>query len=179
MANCYRGPNSFRIRDILQNANPLSTNRDIQVYETASIPDFNSDALIYFAMSVIWRAAVHEWSVNGEPYQIELGPYEERVRAFLLGRSLFPDRVALITRVSSHPTMLEIAYLPQHANKNGYQLFKFGIPGVVFMALVGGKIPQRDLSVSTSPAPQRYVSIYPKIEMRELFDLAEFVQRGE
>ena len=152
-ANCYRNEQTFRLRETLQEANPRSDNDKIQVYETASIPGLDTDALIYFAMSVIWRSAAHRWRLFGHTHKIYLGPYEERVRQFLLDPAVFPDKVALMVRVSSNPDTMKIAYVPHEANSHGFHFLKFAIPGVTFLAFIGGKIPSNIVQTNTAPSP--------------------------
>jgi hypothetical protein len=176
MANCYRDQGTFRIRDLLQNARPLSNNNDIHVYETAKLADFDADALIYFAISVIWRAAVHQWRIEGHLYSIDLGPYEEPFREFLLGKTSFPDRVVLSVRVAARPDALDVAYVPHVGKRDGVHFYKFCIPGLVFLALVGGQIPEEHFRANTAPATQRFVSIHPKSEEMDFIEIAKVVQ---
>jgi hypothetical protein len=47
------------------------------------------DKLVYFGMSVFWRAAVHRWHMPaGDPVPINLGPYEDPIRAICSERPI-------------------------------------------------------------------------------------------
>jgi hypothetical protein len=41
--------------------------------------------LASYAMSILWRASVHDWNLVGLNPAINLGPYQEALRLFLLG----------------------------------------------------------------------------------------------
>ena len=62
---------------------------------TISIPvgSLDTDKLAYFAASVFWRAAV---ATNNEFEKLELGPYREELRRYLLGELPFPTRARVI-----------------------------------------------------------------------------------
>jgi hypothetical protein len=56
---------------------------------TDRIPDINAGALCYFALSVIWRAAVWTWRLERATAEaLCLGPYRDQLRRFLLGEYL-------------------------------------------------------------------------------------------
>ena len=62
----------------------------------------DTDKLGYFALSVLWRAAVREWrTAKDERYQIQLGEYEEPMRQYLLGTAGFPQNVSVVATVCS------------------------------------------------------------------------------
>lgn len=60
--NCYRGKSSFAIQEVLLRNTPVTTLPDgVILYRGAAIPEIDCERLTYFAVGVIWRAAVHEW----------------------------------------------------------------------------------------------------------------------
>jgi hypothetical protein len=178
MANCYRDEQTFRIREILQSAVPLSDNKEIRIYSGASITELRMDDLVYFAISVFWRAAVHTWRVDGRGYGISLGPYEEPLRRFLRGETAFPDKFVLAVRVSSRPELLKTAHAPNTGNGRGFHFHRFVIPGLVFVLLSGGRIPTEHYTASTAPAQERYISIYPKSELADLNEVITLLQKS-
>lgn len=58
LANYYRGNDTFKLRESLRNTKPLYSDQDFTLYSGANIPDIDIEALVYFASSVFWRAAV-------------------------------------------------------------------------------------------------------------------------
>src|ERR1035437_3103718 len=178
MANCYRDDQTFRIREILQAAIPLSGNKEIRVYSGASLPELRMDDLVYFAISVFWRAAVHTWRVDGRRYGISLGPYEEPLRRFVRGETAFPDRFVLAVRVSNRPELLKTAHPPNTGNGGGFHFHRFAIPGLGFVLLSGGRISTENYTASTAPAPERYISIHPKSELADLNEVITLLQKS-
>src|SRR5208282_3621628 len=103
---------TFLLRDTLRGMAPLSANPKISVFRGIEVPGI--EQLIYFGMSVFWRAAAHEWNVLGKDYKISLGPYEEPIRRYLLGETAFPGKVTLSVRVSDgEDRFLNLAYAPE------------------------------------------------------------------
>ena len=81
----------------LQSLVPSHVEPGLKVYNVSNSPGFDLQKLIYFGMSIFWRAAVHNWkSSNGkEANKIELGAYEEPIHNYLLGMTPFPDNLAV------------------------------------------------------------------------------------
>jgi hypothetical protein len=107
---------------------------------------------------------------------VDLGPYEEPLRRFLLGEIAFPDQFALSIRVSTLPELYQTAHAPASENGDGFHFYRFAIPGLVFILFVGSRIPKEYFAASTVPAPERYISIHPKSEMADLNEAIELRQ---
>ena len=89
----------------------------------------DTDKLGYFALSVLWRAAVREWRTEKDDrYQIQLGEYEEMLRQYLLGIAGFPQNVSVMATVCSDPLSRYFS-LPTIAK------FKIPITAFAMMAL--------------------------------------------
>lgn len=61
------------------------------------------DRFAYFAVSVAWRGAVHQWT-NADGTLMApwaLGDFEEQMRRYLAGESPFPSNMAVIVSVAS------------------------------------------------------------------------------
>jgi hypothetical protein len=113
---------------------------------------FDTTFLIYFAMSVFWRAGAHTWAFGGEEIHIELGPYEEPMRKFLLGEQGFPNDMALYVRVIADDLLLSTSRLPGSEKRNGVHLHDFSVPGINFDLFVGKQLSEGTNTVSTAPA---------------------------
>jgi hypothetical protein len=101
---------------------------------------------VYFAISIFWRAAAHEWpAILGQrPVRLTLGPYEERLRQFLLGEATFPNDVVLLVRVSStdeEGSNEHVVFPFLKNNKSGSKQYMFCVPGVVSQLFVGKATP--------------------------------------
>jgi hypothetical protein len=95
---CWHSTTRFALRASLL-ASASAVRPDMEIYEGANIPDVEPDKLAYFAASLFWRAAAHNWPLNkGVVASIKLGPYEDELRCYLLGAP-FPINAALIIAV--------------------------------------------------------------------------------
>jgi hypothetical protein len=141
LANMAR-PEGFPIQEALAATKPIAANENFAYYSSAGIAAINMDALVYFALSMFWRASAHTWrNVSGLMEGIELRSFEETIRRFLLGDKFPADTVIL---VSVWPTrdVLPAAYTPRRGRAPGYHCFNFLIPGVEFKLLTGRAIPE-------------------------------------
>jgi hypothetical protein len=166
LANCYRQNGAFELREKLLQATPEHATEDLRVYAAANIPGICRDNLVYFAASVFWRAAVHEWSVPGtaNKTRISLGRYEDQLGKFLRDEAPFPDDMVLTVRVSSMSSLLEVATLPQSRTDDGYHVHDFTIPGVAFALLVGARIPKEYRRFCTAQSPEGFVFISRELD---------------
>jgi hypothetical protein len=141
LANMAR-PEGFPIQEALAATAPIAANESFAYYSSAAISTIKMDALVYFALSIFWRASAHRWrNVSGFMEGIDLGPFEEPIRCFLLGDRFPADTVIL---VSCWPTrdVVPAAYTPRRGRAPGYHCFNFLIPGLEFKLLVGRQIPE-------------------------------------
>ena len=136
-------PDGFKIQDALLAATPLGATDQIAYYSSAGIPAINMDALVYFAMSIFWRAAAHTWrNVSGNLMDgIELGPFEGSIRLFLLGGE-FPSDTVILVSVWPTKEVLQAAYTPRRGQAPDWHVFSFLVPGLDFRLLTGRRIPE-------------------------------------
>jgi hypothetical protein len=171
LAHCYRENESFRLREKLQSAIPEHATEDLQVYAAANVAGVCRNSLVYFGASVFWRAAVHTWAIpmTSTSVRIDLGPYEDDLRRFLLNEGTLPENIVMSVRISSLASLLEVATLPQSRTVNGYHVHDFTIPGVAFALLVGSGIPREYRRFCTARSPEEFVFLSRELD-------SEFVQ---
>lgn len=157
LANMAR-PEGFLMQDAVAATKPIEANESFAYYSGAAIPAIDMDALVYFALSVFWRASVHNWkNVSGYMEGIDLGPFEETIRRFLLGDKFPPDTVVLVS-VWPTKSVLPAAYTPRRGKAPGCHCFNFLIPGLEFKLLTGKGIPDnlRAMCSYASPGKMLY-----------------------
>lgn len=141
LANMAR-PEGFRIQEALASTKPIGASEEFACYSSAVIPEIKMDALVYFALSIFWRASAHTWrNVSGLMEGIDLGPFEERIRRFLLGDT-FPTDIVILVSVWPTKDVLPAAYTPRRGRAPGCHAFNFLIPGLEFRLLAGKQIPE-------------------------------------
>lgn len=129
---------SFPLWETIRAATPIFGDGDTAMYASGSIPGLNMAALTYFGMSVFWRGAACQWRDRRGPIGgIKLGPYEERIRQFLLKTGSFPNDVALIISVSPKDDPIVAAFTPSEAERRAYHAFLFYVPGIQFVLAAG------------------------------------------
>lgn len=136
---CWRR-DGFRLHAILDAAAPSVAGR-IKVYAAAKFPEIDVNSLAYFGASMFWRDSVHHWKTKKSgSEQIELGPYEEQFRTYLMGETAFPENCALWISVPDTITRLTPLSLTPYGGSsvtNGVRLYKLVVLGVGFLLFVG------------------------------------------
>ena len=116
--------------------------RDMHCFYCAGLRSINADALCYFAASVIWRASVRPWSIDGVKIDpLQLGKYSESFRLYLLGSAGFPSNTVVTVIVSSLADVHLMATLPETKKYDGYTSHFFSLPGLDFTIDVGARMP--------------------------------------
>ncbi|MGD0499255.1 MAG: hypothetical protein ABSC23_12555 [Bryobacteraceae bacterium] len=140
MQNCFRGPGEFCLLDALKAAKPYARlSDDCMLYAGAKISAIDMDAIVYFAASMVWRAAARAWDSYDLRDQLDLGPYEEDFRLYLLGQNAFPSNAAVWVNV--WPAPVRLAFAPRTLPGDGYRHHNFVIPGITFHLFVGKRVP--------------------------------------
>jgi hypothetical protein len=144
--HCFRKPGDFPLQQMLAGAPPQQELRHGSLIETSGLSGIDISKLAYFAISVIWRMAVHSWDVVKDQKPIRLGNvFEEKIRCYLLGKADLPVEVAILVKVaSSQRPMTQSMSLATVVRRSPYHHYQFSIPGIVFEPLVGGHIPNVD-----------------------------------
>jgi hypothetical protein len=113
----------FKLQEAISATNPIQANDTFAVYSAAAVPTINMDALVYFALSIFWRGSAHAWrNTSGRMEGIELGPFEELIRRFLLGGE-FPENVVVLVSVWPTRDVFPAAYTPRRGRAPGCHCF--------------------------------------------------------
>jgi hypothetical protein len=139
LKHCFRGRGHFPLKEKLLRTEPIQANEESALYAGDS-PGVDIEKLVYFAASVFWRAAAHEWWILDHRKRLHLGPYEERFRLFLLAKTDFPARAAITVGVatSDQREHLLLATTPFGKRcKAGFHHYRFAIPGLEFGLFLG------------------------------------------
>jgi hypothetical protein len=139
-----RGEKSFRLLDMLKASTPIMTKADRALYALDNLAELRAQDLLYFALSVFWRGAATDWSLDGHVIErLQFGSlYMTAISEYLLGRAGFPANVALHVEVCDDPTLAATTLItPAGLNAVGFHRYGFMIPGVAFHMFVGQMIP--------------------------------------
>lgn len=82
---------TFPLYDLLTKFPPVFDEDGMVVYLAAQIPEIDVGKVTHFALGLFWKASVHSWRGDRTDPRIDLGPYSEAIRKWLLCHSGFPN----------------------------------------------------------------------------------------
>jgi hypothetical protein len=177
LAHAYRVGASFRLYDTLSTATPLAQYESGTVYSGASIGDVAMERLVYFGMSVFWRAAAIAWeNTENRGALLSLGPYQETFRQFLLRSGAFPPCAAIWVAVVRNPVPPPVLSFPWGHRVETYFQHNFAVPGVSFTLFVGSRIPDHVRTLCAAQSPERIIFFTDLVDIidRDLHRLTEY-----
>lgn len=169
LRNCLTASGKFALRDALRAGTPsLELDNNSRAYP-GHTPGVDVDQLVYFATSVVWRAAVYDWSqIFGFCPKLNLGPYEEQLRRFLLGLDGFPQNGTMIVYVAAEDQPYAGFVSPVGERKDGHFQYWFLIPGACFSLLLGQAVPKDTHLLCAVRSPDRVVFLTNQV--RQFFE---------
>lgn len=167
---------TFRLRERLRVALPRDYNpHDHSSRYSGEDIGADMDKFAYFAISVVWRGAVHDWIMpdgNVRPHDA-LGDFVEPMRVYLLGQAPSPPDSSVIVLVGSDDDSRTIWTLPQAHVEADCLNFRFMTFGVMFRVMMGYQQWQyfRDNSCTSPRKCLFYGSMKQRVtEIMQLFD---------
>jgi hypothetical protein len=156
----------FPILDGLSAEVPLLTDGGTKVYAGAKSKLLDMEKIVYFAMSVFWRGAVHNWksTLRSEAPDVHLCAYEEPIRQFLLGTSSLHDDVALTVYVCPNGSVLNALLVPWEAHLPECSRYLFYISGLGFTLHFVDKLPQHFRKTCAYHSPDKVIALSTEFE---------------
>ncbi len=185
LKNCWRTYSAFPLADRLSAAAPLFSDGRSGLWAGGSIAGVDPDKLTYFAASMFWRGTLKGWrSLAGHvPPRLELGPYAEGLRLFLLGERAFPADVLLITMVSAyrnvvpHRDVIAPFRKGRDLNTRCY-LYRFRVLGITFDLFAGKGIPVGVRALCTVRSRERLIHSSADVDDETFADLLNLHAKG-
>jgi hypothetical protein len=140
---CHREFEGFKLLAMLKTTLPVLENANVAVYVVPSTDDVVVEQIGYFGISLFWKSSIHAWNDGTRPVaSISLGPYQERLRRFLLGEEPFPTDAALVVEASDENNRLIRAFgSPGTMKKQTNHVHWIHICGIRFNLMVGQRLP--------------------------------------
>jgi hypothetical protein len=132
---------SFPLHEKLRLAIPREDHPDLKRFSGIDL-GIDMDKFAYFALSQVWRAAVHDWEMpDGSTLpRMAIGDFEPPIREYLLGGD-FPPDTAVIVIVCSDSDARTVWNTPTvHVEANCLN-FRFLMRGVFFRVMMGHGLP--------------------------------------
>jgi hypothetical protein len=127
----------FPLYDLLAKLPNYMADDDAALYHLPddSIIDFQK--LTHFGMGIFWKAAVHSWKGDSVEPMIELGPYADQIRRWLIDEADFPEHVQLWVSMS-RPEYAQIALNPPvQTSKTNWRTFLMHVLGLMYQLNIG------------------------------------------
>jgi hypothetical protein len=152
----------FRLLEELEATPPSYANREWRGYKATDSPHIKRDQLAYFALSVFWRAAVHQWpAVNGKEKTNKLllgGANTEALRRFLLGEGPMPSTMTLFFVVLTDRLSQSSFYLPTISSKKDFRWgYGFFACGFMFNLTVGKKLDHQTADICLVRSAEQWI----------------------
>ena len=132
----------FPLLDTLRKTPARLTSSDLIVHSACDLR-LDTDKFAYFALSIVWRAAVNQWLLPDKTVTslLDLGAPEEPIRRFLIGDAPFPSDIFVIVVVCTDVLSREHWTAP--VPEANCRVYSFLTMGLLFRVLVGNDTPER------------------------------------
>ena len=162
---------AFPLQETLRSTTPIQSIGHLKIYAASALPKIDVDKLEYFALSVFWRGAVHDWKAFfGAKYErLELGPYRESLRQYLLGGS-FPKNVETVISVCEEQEFTSAMFPPTagEVNPDEGRAYSFLIPGIQFSMAIGKRLKPETSAFNSHRMPERRIVMTPGVNAQFL-----------
>jgi hypothetical protein len=131
----------FPLYDMISRVPPDFDELEIKAYALSRNPEIPFEKIVHFAAGMFWKASVHSWEAGKIEPLIDLGPYGEALRAYLMAEAPFPAAMALGVLIVPSPVKMISAHLPMELPKSTFRKYCMYVPGIDFRLFVGKTIP--------------------------------------
>jgi hypothetical protein len=140
------GNNGFPLLERMKLALTVEQGDKVVTFSGAAM-GINTDALAYFALSLLWRGSVHVWkTLKGQTTSVRLGKYEERIRRYLLGETALPDGVYVMVAVCIDVGAQGTTFPPHLLEGSKYQTYSILVRGLWFHVVADDEAPSAGTS---------------------------------
>lgn len=156
----------FPILDALNAETPFLEDGGTKVYAGARVKPLDMEKIVYFAVSVFWRGAVHVWksSLRTEAPDVNLCAYEEPIRQFLLGASPLSGDVALTVYACPNGSVLNAMLLPWDAHLPECSRYVFYVSGLGFVLHFADKLAPQFRATCAYHSPEKVIMLSADFE---------------
>ena len=179
LGQCLHNNGTFPLASKLSRTSPdIQTHGNpTRIYYSDRIPDIRVSDLAYFAASIFWRGSIYPWNEDGST-PVDLGPFQERFRRYLIGDEAFPAYACLWVAVREGTEFNRLTHVPTLARANGLHAYKFPMPGLAFTLIVSKNIPARFRALCVVHGPRNPIVVTSILEDWLAQDAASLL-RGE
>jgi hypothetical protein len=149
----------YPLGDRLAVAVPVSLNPSVTPSFSGTSIGVDTEKLAYFALSVIWRAAVHEWNMpfGGKTKLLNLGATEEPIRKYLVRTAGFPSDAVVVATACTDPLSIQSFSVPSQVIGHQGTCFAILALGIYFRVLIGSDIPPESREICCAMSKARLI----------------------
>jgi hypothetical protein len=138
-----RQDSTFPFLDQLKVALEVYRSRKWNIYSGEAV-GFDMEKIAYFGLSLLWRAAVHTWTmVDGKTTSVALeDTYKEDLRRYLLGETGFPRNCFVVVTVATDWVSQNACFVPNRITEVPVAAFGLMTKGLYFRILFGEGVPK-------------------------------------
>jgi hypothetical protein len=139
----------FPLLEPLKKHRPIFLESDMALFNVSAVSEWNCEALLHYGAGIFFKAGVHDWPAEGGETQIELGPYLEPLRQFVLGEKDFPTgSMALALSIAGNVRPF-LGYVPPVRVEDPItHKYQYYVSGLMYTLFVGKTIPKEMEKVS-------------------------------
>ncbi len=144
LSNCLQSDGRFPLAELLGQRTPTLRGSDnpTKIYHANTIPEIEISDLAYFAASIFWRGSLYPWNNDGS-IPVELGPFQEQFRRYLMREKPFPNDACLWVAIREGKEFNRLTRVPTLARVDGLHAYTFPMPGLAFTLIVSKHIPAK------------------------------------
>ncbi len=122
----------FRLLNWMEMALELKIERGTVSF-SGSAMGVDTDALAHFGLGILWKGGVHKWTtVEGQTTSVELEPFEESIRTYLLGETGFPRGVYVLVGACEDKGSRGMVFAPSLVKESQNRMFSILVRGIWF-----------------------------------------------
>jgi hypothetical protein len=139
----------FPLLEPLKKHRPMFLESDMALFNVSAVFEWNCEALLHYGAGIFFKAGVHDWPAESGETKIELGPYLEPLRQFVLGEKDFPTgSMALALSIAGNMRPF-LGYVPPvRVEDSVTHKYQYYVSGLMYTLFVGKTIPREMEKVS-------------------------------
>jgi hypothetical protein len=133
---------TFPLFDLLIQLPVVLTENDDALYYSPDNSVIDFEKVTHFGMGIFWKAAVHPWRGNKTDPLINLGPYTDPIRRWLLREVDFPQDVQLWVSISKPEHAQIVLNPPTRTSRDRWTTYLCHVLGLMYQLNIGAGMDQ-------------------------------------
>jgi hypothetical protein len=128
----FNGASAFPLLNRMNLSLALKTEPTVVTY-SGSAMGIDTEALAYYALSILWKGSVHKWTtLKGQKSSVSLEKYQEPIRRYLSGEAAFPEGVYVIVAACTDTGSQGMVFAPSQVAESRFTAYSLLVRGLWF-----------------------------------------------